>query len=306
MFEIFLADTAKVVGEMQKARVEIRMQAPSVQDDGMYNAMRAARARGARAYVLLGPRAEYAVIDGRILMGKDPYPSTAQEFDRLASVKAEVFINPRFSEVGATGLQPGRQSHAAYVVVDATTGVICTGGFSTKSYQRQRNVCVRTDDNVVVKALAKLHDSEFDDTQEVAKRVDAEREAASVLSIAPGASDRIINLLRDARGPVHVRTSGIGPGSALFTVAASLGKKLTLTVPRSHAANPAALSALQDSGAKVVVSPFDFEGTVIATPSKVFVGSHRMTVESENSAREVGLIIGLEKLAENAVAEALK
>jgi hypothetical protein len=290
MMDLSFIEPGMVANSIATATAEVRLQSQSAADSHLYAALLAATKNGVAAYVLLGPHASYEVIGDKVMIGKDPYPGAQNEFNALSKAGAEIFVNPRFSEVSGTRVQPGRESHASYLAVDSRVGMVCTGAFSKDAFSVQQNVCARTDNPAVVSALKALHKSEFDDTAPLSQREELERAAARSLAISPGVSDRLVALLSNARGEVIVRTAAIDDESAAYAAIAALGSRALVVLPRDATDNEA-VRRLMQAGVRVKHSLETFDGTIILTDREGFVGSQRLTGESERNAREVGVFV---------------
>lgn len=291
--QLITLDTAHLVQVLQQAQ-EIRIATPSIANEGAIRAIGVATSRGASSTVLLAPVAD-AVQDGaRIMVGKDPYAKAEPQFRQLLRVKAEIFINPRFSMVGALGVQPNAGNNASYVYArgDAkhTVSLICNGPLDEQLVQSGAIKCVETDSDKVGKAVRSLHISDFDDTVDPAERNKLQRAAASELVITPGALDPLNQMLSESEGRIELHSSRLDQQAEIWPVLKKLATRLALVIPGDDDKTVKAASELGKAGASVTVSEKPIIGTYAATNRLYFVGSQQLGNTAGANVRQVGLI----------------
>ena len=159
----FPAGVAEINPFIDSAHQVLLIQSASVSAPLVLDRLRQARSRKVKVNALLGPKPAAEIVDGKPMIGTRPYGFHAD--DELAALKdmgVAYLINPQFSALRNTTYQPGVASHATYLIADGKTALICSEVLSASALQRDRNVCLRSDDATVVKALAVLFYSEFD------------------------------------------------------------------------------------------------------------------------------------------------
>lgn len=278
-------DPAPLAEAIAQAREEIRLQAQSTNHPVVMDALRAAAARGVKVSVLLGPRAAYTLgLDGRPLVPRDAYGAgpDGKELRDLERV-GRVFINPRFSELGAD-FAPGRNSSAYYMVVDGQRFALCTGSVTRPA--RQATLCVTNTRADLAGAAIDLHrsEAEHEATDEQARRW--QTSAQRVLVVGP--EDDAILMRRLAAPGAIVSTSALDEGRALTALSEGAAEK-TILVDRSMLDSPA-VKTLRRQGADVharVGRPL--AGTIVVSGDSAFIGSHELTDAALTRNRNVGV-----------------
>lgn len=264
------------------ARVELRVQAESL-PPLLRTALRDASGRDVRIRYLLGPNASYTLdAQGRPLLSGRPYAQGPQADElAFASATGELFINPRFSELGPAGeFRPGVRSHAFYVTA-TEAAVLCTG----VPRGRTRVLCVSGDEKLA-RAVAALFNSDFDDVLQSALRESLVLHAREQVVVGPDDNEPLLALLQTPGA--LVLTSEIDHGRALQRIVR--GPAEALLLPGTAARLPAA-EAARHAGIDVRVRRGAFEGTVVWTPGRAFVGSQRLTDSALQRDRDVGVLL---------------
>lgn len=265
-----------------QARTELRIQAETL-PASLRLALREASQRGVRVRYLLGPQAAYTLdAQGQPMLPKRPFEQGPQGADiDFAGATGDLLINPNFSELGPNGrFRPGIRSHAFYLT-NGNAAALCTGAPVLKV----RPLCV-TGDASVARALAALFDSEFLDTLGSAERAVLAAQAGRVVVVGPDDNAPLLELL-SVPGAV-VLTSGLDEGKAFARLIR--GERKTLVVPAGIARLPA-VEAARKAGVTVITREGAFEGTVVWTPGRAFMGSQRLTDAALERDRDVGVIL---------------
>lgn len=264
------------------ARVELRVQAESI-PPLLRPALRDARGRDVRIRYLLGPKASYTLdAQGRPLLPSRPY-AHGQQAEELAfaSTTGELSINPQFSELGPAGeFRAGLRSHAFYVA-SAKAAVLCTG----VPRGRTRVLCL-SGDEALARALTALFDSEFEDALQAALRDTLAERAREQVVVGPNDNEPLLALLQ--LPGAMVLTSELDQGRALQRLARGPAK--TLLLPEAVAGLPAA-EAARRAGIEVRARRGAFDGTVVWTPGRAFIGSQRLTDAALQRDRDVGVLL---------------
>lgn len=267
---------------VRNARIEIRAQAESL-PPLLRVPLRDAHGREVRIRYLLGPKPHYTPdARGLPLVPARPYAQGMQAEElAFAAATGELNINPRFSELGpAHRYQPGVRSHAFYVA-SIHSAALCTG----VPRGRARVLCVAGDD-VLAQALTALFDSEFNDAQTSAPRNVLARQARDRIVVGPDDNEPLLALL-EVPGAV-VLTSELDQGAAFQRLRRTPRKILLLP-----AGTPQLLAAeaARRGGIDVREHGSAFDGTVVWTPGRAFVGSQRLTDAALQRDRDVGVIL---------------
>lgn len=290
---LFLA-TAQLVAAFQDARDVLVVATPSLDDPRAVRAIGVAKRAGTNARVLLAPKADYLVDEGRLLVGSDPYGGAQREMKSILSAGAEIFIDPRFSQVRAQSVRAGTGSGMSFAAMG--TGIrspkialVCTGSMDKKTMDAESNVCVQTDDSEVHQALVSLHQADFDDAQAPRLREQKTDDARRRLVVSPGAAHELNSLL-DGPGRVEVHTSQFQASSHLGRLLMARGSNATLFVPPSMSAQTADLIEAGKRGVIVRQTARPFSGSMIVTERQIFIGSQSFTDRDLKMTRHVGLI----------------
>jgi hypothetical protein len=291
---MFMMAAAPFVDLFQDARDEVRIASPSVFDTRVIRAIGVGTSHGARATVILAPTAAVSRVENHVYVGTDPYAVAEPEFTALKKVKADIFIDPRFSNAGSTDARVGRSSTMSFAVLGSAVvangnSVVCTGAMSAEAMASQRNVCVKITDSRVHTALRDLHRSDSDDLADPGARKTLEARAREALVISPGASAAVSGLFAGCNS-VRVVTSEIDLSGELGKAVLNCGPKVTLTLPPSYRPKASVLAALKNKRVIVEVAPSDFSGSMVVSNNKVFVGSQSFTEDSMEKARNVGVV----------------
>lgn len=264
------------------AKVELCVQAESLPPQ-LRPVLGDAKKRAVRIRYLLGPKASYTLdAQGRPMVSARPYAQGAQADEMaFASGTGELRINPRFSELGPQGeFKPGIRSHAFYVTT-SERAVVCTGA----PRLRKKVLCLSLQPPIPG-ALAALFDSEFDDHASDTKREVAAHKARDHIVVGPDDNAPLLQLLQ-TRGAI-VLTSEVDQGRALEQLIR--GPAGLLLLPEAAAKSPAA-DAARRAGIDVRVLAADFDGTVVWTPGRAFVGSQLLTDVALQRNRDVGILL---------------
>jgi hypothetical protein len=264
------------------ARTEVRIQAETL-PPALHEALRAASKRGVSIRYLLGPKAAYTLdARGQPMVPRRPFDNGPQAADlALADTTGQVFINPRFSELGPDDrFQPGVRSHAFYMVA-GESAIVCSGAPRPPS----RPVCV-AGGAALAASLTALFDSEFIETLKPQQRSALLRDAARSAVATPEDPAPMLALIA-APGAI-VMTSALDRGAAFDHLLRT--KPKTLIVPPALARVPA-VDAARQAGVTVIPSKRSFEGTAIWTPAGGFLGSQRLTDAALRNDRDVGVTL---------------
>lgn len=270
------------------ATVELRVQAESLPPK-LRPVLGDAMRRAVRIRYLLGPKASYTLdAHGKPMLSARTYAQGAQAEElAFASGTGELRINPRFSEIGPKGdLRPGVRSHAFYMTT-AERAVVCTGAPRLK----QKILCLSSQSGTP-DALAALFDSEFDDHATDAKRAALAQKAREQIVVGPDDNSPLLKLLQTP-GAI-VLTAELDEGRALVQLIR--GPARLLLLPAAVARLPAA-DAARRAGVEVRALGADFDGTVVWTPDRAFVGSQRLTERALQRDRDVGVLLQAEGAA---------
>lgn len=272
-------DMQPLTDVVQQARGELRVQA-EVLPPSLRPALESAQQRGVLVRYLIGPKASYTLdAKGRPLVPRRAFENGPNAEDlAFANATGDVMINPRFSELGLRDtFQPGVRSHAFYLVADRA--VLCT----SVPQPPAQSICIATGEPVAA-ALAALHKSEFNDRRaEKESRSDA---AARSLVVGPDDNKPLLALL--ATPGALVLTSELDQGRAFSALVA--GGNKTLYVHPDLMRLPA-IAAARRAGVKVSARSLRFDGTIVWTPGRAFMGSQRLTDAALARDRDVGLLL---------------
>jgi hypothetical protein len=269
-----------VLDVVRHARSEVRVQAEFLPDP-LRAALRAASQRGVRLRYLLGPKAAYTLdASGAPLVPQRPYLQGPNAADvEFATATGALFINPRFAELGPRGsFRRGVRSHAFYVT-DGNAAALCSG--VPGADQRPLRL---TANEAIAGALRALFDSE--DSHSPSERQRLEAQAQQVLVIGPDNNAPLLELV--ATPSAIVLTSELDQGQAFLQL--TRGAPKTLVIPATLQRLPA-VAAARAAGVQVVTRAAPFEGTVVWTPGRAFVGSQRLTDAALGRDREVGVVL---------------
>lgn len=265
-----------------QAKGELRVQAETL-PQRLRPSLKAANASGVRIRYLVGPKAAYTRdARGQPLLAARPFASGPQAEDlEFAGATGDLLINPRFSEIGRDGVfQNGFRSHAFYLTSNERA-VICTAAPEVKT----QTICV-TGAAPLAQALVALHSSEFADQAPAALRDELVNRAKQHVVVGPEDNQPLLSLL--AVPGARVLTSELDQGRAFSALAT--GSNKTLYVHRELLRLPA-VEAARRAGIKVVARSSRFDGTIVWTPGRAFMGSQRLTDAALLHDRDVGLIL---------------
>lgn len=290
---LFLA-TAQLVSAFQDARDVLVVATPSLDDPRVIRAIGVAKRSGTNARVLLAPKADYLVEDGRLLVGSDPYASAQRELKSISSTGAEIFVDPRFSSVRAQSVRTGTGSGMSFAAMgngnhSAKVALVCTGSMDKKTMDAESNVCVQTDDSAVHEALFNLHEADFDDTQAPFSREQKVDVARRRLVVSPGLSNELKKLVGEG-DQLEVYTSQFQSSSRLGKLLMARGSKATLYVPPATSTKTADLIEAGNRGVVVRQTVQAFSGSMIITERQIFIGSQTLTDNDFRSTRHVGVL----------------
>lgn len=270
---------------VRSATVELRVQAESL-PPLLRPALGEASRRAVSIRYLLGPKASYTLdAQGRPMLSARPYAQGAQTDElAFASGSGELMINPRFSEIGPKGeFRPGVRSHAFYMTT-SKRAVVCTGVPRPK----KKVLCLASQTGTPA-ALTALFDSEFDDRTTDAERVALAKQARDDIVVGPDDNEPLLKLLQTP-GAI-VMTAELDEGRALEHLLRGPARLLLLPVAASR--SPAA-DSVRRAGIEVRAFGADFDGTVVWTPHRAFIGSQRLTDAALQRDRDVGVLLQAE------------
>jgi len=292
----FVLAAAPLVDLMLDARGPVLISTPSIADDRVVRALGVAVRRGAAAKVILAPPVAFG--DATVpSIGSDPYWGARREFDALKRAHADVFVDPRFSPVGAVSIQRNRSSRESYATfyTNSRLGhstIICTGPMSAEAMATERNVCLSTDAARIHKALSALHMEAFDDT---ASPEDRERlaETARVSlvttdSYAPALAEMVSRAKR-----IKIAAATVRYGNTLVDAIAANAQKVALIVPASDSGSDKVLAWLAKAGVQVTRTTVHFRGSMAVSEDRVFIGSQSIDSADPQSEKNVGVILPL-------------
>ena len=291
---LFPVGPTDIASFIETAQQVVLLQSASIGAPPLLDSLRSVRKRNVRVNVLLGPKPDYLMVNGKPLVVSRPYDANAgAELSALSEMGAELFINPLFNELRATQVQPGVTSHATYMVADRIAALVCTGAFSDGALQHERNLCLRSDDQDVIKALTALFFSEFDESLSVAKKSEFVRAARAQLIVCPKCEADLIRALSDIY-ELTIRVSGFGALPKIQARLLEFAPRLRLLLPEAYRGQHPFEAALRRAGAEIRFVPERFDGLtwVGKTKSghiKALVGSMQLNENSLNRSREVAV-----------------
>ena len=143
----FPAGAADITPFIDSVHQVLSIQSASVSALPVLDRLPRARARKVKVNALLGPKPAVEIVDGKPMIGTRPYGFHAgDELTALKDMGVEYLINPQFSALGDSTYQSGAASHATYLIADGKTALICSGTLSASALQRDRNVCVKSNE----------------------------------------------------------------------------------------------------------------------------------------------------------------
>jgi phosphatidylserine/phosphatidylglycerophosphate/cardiolipin synthase-like enzyme len=303
MLFIPATDPAPLIEMIDAARHELRLQAQTLSQPTVLEALRRAASRGVQLSSALGPQAAYTLdANGRPLVPSrlfDVGPN-GPELAALGRI-GTVFINPDFSEFGADGFHKGRASHAMYLVADNKLLVLCTGPLLDKPTLRV--VCLRADGPVQATAAAALHRSEVDTSRDSKRRGELLQQATAQFIVGPSGNQALLSLLAEPGATVAV--SALDDGPALKALLSQPSGK-TVVVERVLARSPS-VAKLVAAGVRVRVRPDPpLDGTLLVTPAgRGLIASQRLTTASLQHDRELGAVFSDARLVQQLRAQIL-
>lgn len=294
MIATFLLTVAPLIDLFQNARGDLLISTPSIASARVTRAIGVAARNGATVRVLLAPQVQIPDDELNPLVGRDPFAASAEEFAWLKQARADVFIDPRFSQAGANSLHLERGSSASFIVgkkrgSSESFAVVCTGPISDVAMREHRNVCAKTAAAEVHQALTNLHSAAFHDTLPDEKRKWLEKSAKAALVVTPGDSAKLRDLIADA-GKVRIALGRISTQNELFDAIKNGASKVTLFVPLASRESDAALHRLEKQGVTIVRTPLPFSGSLVAAETRLFIGSQAWE-PNERFHRGVGVVL---------------
>jgi hypothetical protein len=291
---VFPVGAAEVVPIIDSAQRIVLIQSASVSAPPVLERLRSARARKVKVNALLGPKPAVEIVDGKPMIGTRPYALHAgAELAALNGMGVEYLINPEFNELQATTFEPGTASHATYIIADGKKAMVCSGALSATALKHERNVCVRSDEVALVKALTALFYSEFDESLNQARKREFDRVARSRLVVCPSCEDALLAELAEV-DELTIRVAGFGSLPKIEAHLLQLGSRLRVLLPLTYRGRHPFEETMRRAGAQIrfVAEPFD--GLVWFSRSKAgavraFVGSMQLHANSMGSSREVGV-----------------
>ena len=290
----FPAGAADITPFIDSAHQVLLIQSASVSAPPVLDRLRQARGRKVKVNALLGPKPAVEIVDGKPMIGTRPYGFHAgDELMSLKDMGVEYLISPQFSALRDSTYQPGVASHATYLIADGKTALICSGTLSASALQRERNACVRSDDAAVVKALAALFYSEFDETLSPARKQEFDRVARSRLIVCPSCEDALLAELMDA-DELTLRVAGFGSLPKIEARLLQLSNRLRVLLPLAYRGQHPFEETLRRAGAQIRFVDEPFDGLIWSSRTKAglvraFVGSMQLNTHSLGSSREVGI-----------------
>ncbi len=292
----FPAGAADITPFIDSAHQVLLIQSASVSAPPVLDRLRQARGRKVKVNALLGPKPAVEIVDGKPMIGTRPYGFHAgDELTALKDMGVEYLINPQFSALRDSTYQPGAASHATYLIADGKTALICSGTLSASALQRERNACVRSDDAAVVKALAALFYSEFDETLDLVRKQAFDRVARSRLIVCPSCEDALLAELADV-AELTLRVAGFGSLPKIEARLLQLGGRLRVLLPLAYSGQHPFEETLRRAGAQIRFVDESFGGLMWSSRTKTgtiraVVGSMQLNANSLGSSREVGVTL---------------
>lgn len=291
---LFLA-TTQLVMAFQEARDVLVIATPTLNEPRLVRSVAIAGRNGANLRVLLAPKADYLVDDGKLLVGSDPYGGSQREFKSLLSAGASIFVDPRFSPAGARSIRTNVRSGMSFAAMGTglrseRVSLVCTGAMDARTIEEESNVCIQSDDKTIHKSLMALHDADFDDTQEQDIRNEKTELAKARLVVSPGDAAIVAEMIADA-DTFEVYTAAFDTVTPIAKRIMASGSKATLVVPPAVPLDAPALRAAVAKGVAIRHSLRGFSGTMIVTARSIFVGSQTITGADFSANRQVGLIL---------------
>ena len=221
----FPAGAADMTPFIDSVHPVLLIQSALVSAPPVLDRLRQARSRKVKVNALLGPKPAVEIVDGKPMIGTRPYGFHAG--DELTSLKD---MRVEYLALRVITYQAGIASHPTYMIAVGKTALICSEVLSASALQRGRNVCVRSDDTPVVKALAVLFYSEFDETLSPARKQEFDRVARSRLIVCPSCEDALLAELADV-AELTLRVAGFGSLPKIEARLLQLGGRLRVLLP---------------------------------------------------------------------------
>lgn len=282
------AALAALVVALGSAHQEVRIASPALASKPVLAALEKSKKAGVVVKVLLGAKPEYVVdANGQPNGSNRPYDKGPQgmELARLDAMRAQVFIPPRFSELGAMDVQPGVEANMSYAVVDHKTTFVCTAPLSVG----YTGICWVDDNAGLVAAIEGVHEADFNYKTPPAKQKELVKQAAARdVVVSPEGSADFMTLLKQPWDTLY--TSLLSDGQVVDALLkAGRPSRLWLAPRAAHAS--AAIKRLTAAGWEVKYTQTPFQGTVLVSNKMVYIGSQRLDLEQINKSRDVGLLL---------------
>ena len=284
----FPAGAADITPFIDSVHQVLSIQSASVSALPVRDRLPHARARKVKVNALLGPKPAVEIADGKPMIGKRPNRLHAS--DELTSLKD---MRVKYLALRDITYQPGIASHPTYMIADGKTALICSGTLSASALQRDRNVCVKSNEPANVKALAALFCSKFDETLSPARKQEFDRIARSRLIVCPSCEDALLAELMDA-DELTLRVAGFGSLPKIEARLLQLGGRLRVLLPLPYRSQHPFEETLRRAGAQIRFVDESVVGLMWSSRTKTgtvraIVGSMQLNANSLSRSREVGV-----------------
>jgi hypothetical protein len=108
------------------------------------------------------------------------------------------------------------------------------------------------------------------------------------LIVSPTNPSDLLGYFRD-QPDVRIATCALDTGE-LFSRILAMGEKVTLVLPAGYAISASQKAALEANKIAVKISRMNFNGSMISSAAKTFVGSQCFTERHFSSMRQVGIV----------------
>jgi hypothetical protein len=155
--------------------------------------------------------------------------------------------------------------------------------------QNIQDLCVQTDAPAIASALTALHMADFDDLQPAQIRDRQVDKARENLIVSPTTATDLLDNFKD-QPSVRIATCELDTNGPVFSKIVSMGHQVKLVLPAGYELSQAKQHALETNKVVVRFSSMKFNGSMITSAGKTFVGSQCMTSRHFGSMRQVGLL----------------
>lgn len=268
------------------SNVEVRIATPSLTSKSVISSLEKACKVGISAKVILGAKADLDEKGEPISMNR-PFDNGPQgpEIKRLAAMRAQVYIPPRFNELGPLEFQPGVAANMAYAVVGHESAYLCTGPFS----QGINGLCWVDESKPLVEALIGVHEADFN------YKIPPNKQAALLqyaveqdVLVTPERAPDFDAILAMPWQTIHTALLSDGPVvDALLKSNSRAHMWLSPAAPHARTA----IQRLRVAGWFIGYTKLPFTGTVMVSSSAVFIGSQRLDNFQIKKSRDVGMML---------------